>query len=166
MNLIPLPVPLIMAGDLPPTQVAGAIQNVDNPAILQNIGGAIKYTIQSIVLRDNQHHLGGTIRFYLYQNVDAAMRFFSRVTEHFEGQPLADIGEQALIKTTPHLLQFPESMTTALRFRRGCALVNIVGSFQPDPSFSQGYLTQEDVVAYARHLDQRLAQVLTKSDNQ
>jgi hypothetical protein len=116
--------------------------------------------VQSIYLRDKPGHLGGSIRFYLYQNDNEAVNFYNRLIAYFEGQSLTEIGDQALIATTPHILQFPKSTTTAIRFRRGRAVVDIVGSYQPDPSFSQSYLTRENIVAYAHRLDLRLIRAL------
>lgn len=163
MNSDPFSMPLIMEGDLPASQMAGMIQSVDSPGILLNVGDALNYLVQSIVLRDKPNHLSGTVRLYFYPDSAKAMSFYERLTKTRESHTPIDLGDEALINTTAHLLGFPDSTTTVIRFRRERAVVEIVGSFQPDPSFSQGYLTRDDVVAHARRLDQRLVQAFAQT---
>ncbi len=156
MQPVSLPALLVAVGDLPVSHTTGALQHVESPVVLQNAGGALSSAVQSIVLQTNPHHLSGTVWFYWYASSSNAITYYQRRTEQVDGQPLADLGEQALIQTTPSTSQGSEQPTTALYFRRGRAVVLIIGYGHPDLAFA-GVLSLEGVIRYALRLDQRLA---------
>lgn len=145
---------LLQPSDLPSWHAASEFKVLtgDDP-ILRNVGGATTLAIRWIGTVENRAEFSGEIRLYLYPSESSAEQFFLRLTRDFDGDPLANIGDRALIKHSDH----GSFQTTAIRFLRRRAVAQMHG-ISGTPPFARSTLTftSDALVRYAERLDQRL----------
>jgi hypothetical protein len=151
----------VQNGDMPSFHKAGenVVLSKGNPT-LRNFPGALLKVTQWIDNVERDGEMGGEVEFTLYQTAEQATQTYTRLTSQAnDTQTIENIGERAVIRSASS-----DALGTSIEFVRCRATVRVWGTWQTDLTHPRGMFHKEDVVSYAKRLDQRLtALVCVKS---
>jgi hypothetical protein len=96
------------------------------------------------------------VEFTLYETPEQATQaYIHLVSQVYDSQTIENIGEQAVIRSASS-----NASGTSIEFVRCRATVRVWGMLQTDLTHPRGMFQKEDVISYAKQLDQRLTAVV------